>query len=167
MVDMTGKKLISPKTKWPPFRRWYFQMHFHEWKFFDSFQISPKFVPEGPIDNKSALVQVMACRLFGAKPLPEPRLPYIYDTRGRFKTVLPMCLEHFRVTEKLNISISCLWDLTRYFDNGVFGDIWMTFKGFEIRTWGQRCLVICTLPPAATVFHCLWVWSGVCGWGGI
>ena len=28
----------------------------------------------GPIDNKSALVEEMACRLFGAKPLPEPKL---------------------------------------------------------------------------------------------
>ena len=33
-----------------------------------------KFVPKSPIDNKSALVQVMACRLFGVKPLPEPML---------------------------------------------------------------------------------------------
>ena len=37
-------------------------------------QFSPKFVPKCPIDNKSALVQVMACRPSGAKPLPEPML---------------------------------------------------------------------------------------------
>ena len=36
-----------------------------------SIQISLKFVPNGTIDNKSALVQVMAWRLLGAKPLPE------------------------------------------------------------------------------------------------
>ena len=36
--------------------------------------ISLKFVPMGPIDNKQALVQVIACRLFGAKPLSEPVL---------------------------------------------------------------------------------------------
>ena len=36
--------------------------------------ISLKFVPKGPIDNKSALVQVVAWRLFGAKPLPEPKM---------------------------------------------------------------------------------------------
>ena len=34
-------------------------------------KISLKFVPKGPIDNKSALVQVMAWRQTGAKPLPE------------------------------------------------------------------------------------------------
>ena len=34
-------------------------------------QISPKCVHKGPIDNMSALVQVMAWRLTGDKPLPE------------------------------------------------------------------------------------------------
>ena len=48
--------------------------------------ISLIFVPGDPIDM-SALVQVMACRLFGAKSLPEPMLlsslTYIWATRGR------------------------------------------------------------------------------------
>ena len=34
-------------------------------------QISLKFVPKGPIDNKSALFQGMAWRRTGDKPLPE------------------------------------------------------------------------------------------------
>ena len=34
-------------------------------------RISLKFVPKGPIDNKPALVQVMARRRTGNKPLPE------------------------------------------------------------------------------------------------
>ena len=34
-------------------------------------QISLKFVPKGPIDNESALVQVMAWCRTGDKPLPE------------------------------------------------------------------------------------------------
>ena len=37
-------------------------------------QISLKIVPRGPIDNKSALVQVMAWRRAGDKPLPLPML---------------------------------------------------------------------------------------------
>ena len=41
--------------------------------------ISLKFVPRIPIDNKPALVQVMGCRLFGAKPLPEPMLTQFTD----------------------------------------------------------------------------------------
>ena len=45
-----------------------------------SIQISLKFVPKGPIDNKSALVQVMAWCLFSAKPLPEPMLTQFTDT---------------------------------------------------------------------------------------
>ena len=38
------------------------------------------YVPKGPIDNESALIQVMACRLFSAKPLPEPILTQFTDT---------------------------------------------------------------------------------------
>ena len=38
------------------------------------FRISLKFVPKGPIDNKSALVHVMAWRRTGDKALPEPML---------------------------------------------------------------------------------------------
>ena len=32
-------------------------MRFHEWKICISIQISQKFIPKGPIDNKSALVR--------------------------------------------------------------------------------------------------------------
>ena len=38
-----------------------------------------KFVPEGLIDNKSALVQVMAWRQIGDKPLPEPMMTQFTD----------------------------------------------------------------------------------------
>ena len=41
-------------------------------------QISLKFVLRGPIDNKPALVEVMAWRLTGDKPLPDPmKIQYI------------------------------------------------------------------------------------------
>ena len=59
-------KLISHKTKWPPFRRRYFQMHFRKQKFCVLIKISLKCVPKGPNDSSQALVQIMACRLFGA-----------------------------------------------------------------------------------------------------
>ena len=39
-----------------------------------SIQISLKFFPRGQIDNKPALVQVMAWRRTGDNPLPEPML---------------------------------------------------------------------------------------------
>ena len=38
------------------FPKWYFQMHFCEWKFLYFDQISRKFVPKGTIDNNLALV---------------------------------------------------------------------------------------------------------------
>ena len=42
-------------------------------------QISLKFVSRNPIDNKPALVQVMAWRQIGDKPLPEPMMAQFTD----------------------------------------------------------------------------------------
>ena len=39
-----------------------------------SIQISLKFVPKGPINNNPALVQIMAWRRSGDKPLSEPMM---------------------------------------------------------------------------------------------
>ena len=43
-------------------------------------KFSLKLLPMGTINNKSALVQVMAWCLFSTKPLPEPMLTMFYDT---------------------------------------------------------------------------------------
>ena len=57
-------------------------------------QISLKLVPRSPIDNKPALIQVMAWCRTGDKPLPEPMMAqftdeYICGTRGRwFNTII-------------------------------------------------------------------------------
>ena len=40
----------------------------------DYFKISLKFVPKGPINNTPALVQIMAWRRSGDKPLSEPMI---------------------------------------------------------------------------------------------
>ena len=42
-------------------------------------QILPIFVPNIPIDNKPAMVQVMALRRTGDKPLPEPMMTQFTD----------------------------------------------------------------------------------------
>ena len=42
-------------------------------------KISLKFAPRSPIDNKPALVQVMAWRRIGDKPLPEPLMAQFTD----------------------------------------------------------------------------------------
>ena len=52
-------------------------------KFCIFIQISLKFVPKGPIDNKVALVQVMAWCRTGDKPLPEPMLTQFSDAYMR------------------------------------------------------------------------------------
>ena len=52
-------------------------------KFFISIQISLKFGPSSPIDNKPVLVQVMAWRRTGDKPLPELMLTQFTDAYMR------------------------------------------------------------------------------------
>ena len=46
-------------------------------------QISLKLIPKSPIDNKSALVQAMAWRRRGDKPLPEPMMTQFTDAYMR------------------------------------------------------------------------------------
>ena len=48
-----------------------------------SIKISLKFVPKVPLDNKSVLVQVMAWRRTGDKPLPKPMLTQFTDVYMR------------------------------------------------------------------------------------
>ena len=60
------------ETKWPPFRRQHFQTHFFSVRI--SIKISLKFDPKGPNNNIPALVQIMAWRRPGDKPLSEPMM---------------------------------------------------------------------------------------------
>ena len=59
------------QDKWTPFRRRHCQMHFLE-NVWIRIEISLKFVPKGPINNALAMVQIMAWRRPGDKPLCEP-----------------------------------------------------------------------------------------------
>ena len=45
------------ETKWTPFSRWHFEMHFRQWKGKISLKISLKFVLKGPINNIPAFIQ--------------------------------------------------------------------------------------------------------------
>ena len=49
-------------------------------------QISPKYGPKSPAENKAALVQVMVRRRIGDKPLPEPMMTQfsiiLHSSRG-------------------------------------------------------------------------------------
>ena len=65
---------IETETKLPPFRRRRFQTHFLEWI---SIKITLKFVPNGPIDEMTALLQIMAWHSIGDKPLSEPIMAYV------------------------------------------------------------------------------------------
>ena len=57
-----------------------FQMYFHDWRpFFILILIALKFVTNVPIDIHSALIEVMAWRRTGDKPLSEPMLTQFID----------------------------------------------------------------------------------------
>ena len=60
-----------------------FKCIFMNEKFCISIRISLQFVPKGSVDNKSVLVQVMAWRLTGDKPLPKPILVQFTDAYMR------------------------------------------------------------------------------------
>ena len=60
-----------------------FRSIFWNEKFCLLINMSLKFVPKGPIDNKPALVQVMAWRRTGDKPLSEPMLTRFTNTSMR------------------------------------------------------------------------------------
>ena len=64
MVLGTKNYLIEAGTEWSPFYRRHFQMCFIQY-FFISIKISLHVVSEGPIDNNSVLVQMMAWRWRG------------------------------------------------------------------------------------------------------
>ena len=49
------------------------------------FLISLKSVPRSTIDDKAALVQVIACRRFGTKPLPESIMSQFIEAYMRHK----------------------------------------------------------------------------------
>ena len=64
------------------FGRRHFQVNFFNENDGIPIQISLKFVPRSPIDNKPALLHVMAWRRTG-KPLPEPMVTQFTDTYMR------------------------------------------------------------------------------------
>ena len=96
-------------------------MHFLEWKRMNSIKISLKFVPKAAVNNIPELVQIMAWRRPGDKPLSEQMmlklLTHICVIRPQWVNlccrhpVFPMCLQmhwvHARIMEILQ---------TKYFD---------------------------------------------------
>ena len=59
-IAIAGKTVFlietAPWTKWLPFRRRYFELHFREWNLWILIKILLKFVRKGAIDNNPALV---------------------------------------------------------------------------------------------------------------
>ena len=77
---------FAPPEGEPTFCRHYFQMHLSE-NIWISIKISLTFVPKGPIDHKSALVEVMAWHWTGDKPLPGTMMTRFNDFPQIFASI--------------------------------------------------------------------------------
>ena len=66
--------VIEAETKWPPFSRWHYQMDFFNENVRILIKISIKFLPNVPIKYIPSLVQIIAWRHPGDKPLSEPMM---------------------------------------------------------------------------------------------
>ena len=93
------------------FGRRHFQMHFREWKWYNSDSISLKCVPKNSFDNKTALVQVMVWRRTVERPLLGQCWPtvsshtHICGTRGRWVVIFKGI--HYNTLGKLQCSAIC------------------------------------------------------------
>ena len=76
-------KTHAPLTKWPPFWQTTLSNAFFNETDSISIRISLQFDPRSPIDTYSVLVQVMAWRRKGDKPLSEPMLTWFSDAYMR------------------------------------------------------------------------------------
>ena len=63
--------------------------------------VSPKFVPKGQIDNKFAIVPVMAQYWTDKKSLPEPMLKNIYDAIGSHQATMSSIIVAWRWPQAL------------------------------------------------------------------
>ena len=90
---------IAAETKRTPFRRRHIQTLFFNENNRISIEISQKFVPKVPINNIPALVQIMAWRRPGDKPVSEPMmvclLTHICVTRPQWVLIKPPQHKHY------------------------------------------------------------------------
>ena len=108
-----------------------------------SIKISLRFVPKGPINNNSALVQIVAWRRSGDKPLSEPRmvslLTHICVTRPQWVKRI------FHQILIVMVKSSVIWKqiLTDRLRDGLAWNEWME-GGMDGKTdrWKDRIMVV-------------------------
>ena len=79
----TDGNTLRPRQNGRHFFRLHIQMYFLEWKSSYFIHLSPKLVPKCPINNNTSLVQTMASRWAGNKPLSEQMMVHCTDTYMR------------------------------------------------------------------------------------
>ena len=110
-----------------------------------SITISLKFVPKGPIDYKSALVQVMAWHRTGEKPLPESMLTQhrrIYTALGGNEITKSGRSFHWGLVHLVQ-SASLCWNSPKY-------SLLYLKRSLSVPSHYQYCLQIIDIHPRAT-----------------
>ena len=154
---------MEAETKWTQFSRRHFQMVFFNENVWISIEVSLKFVPKGPINNIPALVQIMAWRRQGDKPLSE--------------TIMVNLLTHISVTRPQWVKLSVCtfrylaWIVISGIQSVLF-NVWMWLspyilhgdEHFRSNTWisndqwpanhpGSKCIHSVTRKGLYTVIH--------------
>ena len=91
-----------------------------------------KFVPHGPFNNIPALVQIMAWRRSGDKPLSEPMMAYIANAYMRHSASMSKkrCTYIYIYDICVYVSVSIYIYIKIYvksFWNSTFKNVWITF----------------------------------------
>ena len=107
---------IEAEIKWLPFSWRHFEMHFLEWKCMNSLTISLKCVRKVRINNIPSLVQIMAWRRPGDKPLSEPMMVSL--------------VTHICITQPQWVKYCCIWNRGNHSDFSWVDDDVMPWKLF-------------------------------------
>ena len=91
-----------------------FKYIFFNENFWISFVIIQKFIPNSQVDNRAALVQVLACCQTGNKPLPEPMLLRISLSLTLYDIDRPQWVNHLPTWKEKQISLNILYDFDAF-----------------------------------------------------
>ena len=126
-----------------------------------SFKISLRFVPNGPINNIPSLVQIMAWRRPGAKPLSEPMLisspTYICVTRPQWVIALKTRRMIFRnkamCSDVTGVGLILAW-YWHIMSHGLFYNVLSLFSAWKGRITTEASLFISTTRDWAGLMIC-------------
>ena len=117
-----------------------------------SIEISLKFVPKGPINNSPALVQIMAWRRSGDKPLSEPMMISLMTHMCITRLIVNNYHRFLDGRESVFLWNDSLWNL------------WNNWPRFKLQyspysMWEDMCCCIVVIFPVINKTHVMYLWE--------